>query len=148
MSGAPLNRAQIAGLIPHAGAMCLLQAVEHWSAARIGCVATSHRDPHNPLRRGALLPALAGLEYGAQAMAVHGALTGAVARRPRMGVIASVRALEWTRDRLDDIADDLVVEAERLAGEDAQVLYAIAVRARGAVLLRGRIAALLQAELS
>ena len=39
-----LTRAKIAGLIPHAGAMCLLDGVVQWDANRISCVSRSYRD--------------------------------------------------------------------------------------------------------
>ena len=72
------DRAWIERHIPHKGSMCLLDGVTQWSEAEIVCHATSHRDPGNPLRsvdrdvNG--LGITAGIEYAAQAMAVHGAI--------------------------------------------------------------------------
>ncbi|WP_309246593.1 hypothetical protein [Ramlibacter montanisoli] len=43
-----LDHAAIAGLIPHAGRMCLLARVDAWDAQRIRCSATSHRESDNP----------------------------------------------------------------------------------------------------
>ncbi len=54
--------------------MCLLDAVRDWSAEAITCTATSHTDPANPLRADGRLGAANGIEYAAQAMAIHGAL--------------------------------------------------------------------------
>ncbi len=45
-----MTKAEIAGLIPHAGAMCLLDGVLEWDEQRVRCVAHSHRDAANPLR--------------------------------------------------------------------------------------------------
>jgi len=42
MIGLP-NKAGIAALIPHAGPMCLLDAVLAWDMTTIACVASSHR---------------------------------------------------------------------------------------------------------
>ena len=60
--------------------MCLLDAVLDWDDARITCRATSHADPANPLRADGRLGAANGIEYAAQAMAVHGALLAKLAR--------------------------------------------------------------------
>ena len=80
-----LNKTEIAALIPHSGAMCLLDEVASWDATHIRCVARTHRDPQNPLRNGVRVPVLCGIEYAAQAMAVHDGLSGAVQERPRSG---------------------------------------------------------------
>ena len=40
----------ISRLIPHRGAMCLLDRVENWDKDHIVCRTTSHRRPDNPLR--------------------------------------------------------------------------------------------------
>jgi predicted hotdog family 3-hydroxylacyl-ACP dehydratase len=59
--------------------MCLLDDVLSWDASRIRCRSASHRTPDNPLRAHGRLGAACGIEYAAQAMAVHGALVGASA---------------------------------------------------------------------
>ena len=69
-----LDRAWIAAHIPHQGSMCLLDAVREWSGEAITCTASSHTDPANPLRADGRLGAANGIEYAAQAMAIHGAL--------------------------------------------------------------------------
>ncbi|MCY7388737.1 MAG: 3-hydroxylacyl-ACP dehydratase, partial [Burkholderiales bacterium] len=66
-----LDHAAIAARVPHTGRMCLLDRVLQWDAHAIRCSATSHRDPDNPLREAGGLAMLAGIEYAAQAAAVH-----------------------------------------------------------------------------
>ena len=117
-----LGKAEIAAMIPHAGRMCLLDEVERWSEAAIRCISRSHRDADNPLRAGAELPALCGIEYAAQAMAVHGRLSAAVGERPRAGYSGSVGDVVCRVRRLDELEHDLVIEADRLAGDGARVL--------------------------
>ncbi|HLZ64834.1 MAG TPA: hypothetical protein VKQ29_01325, partial [Aliidongia sp.] len=112
-----IDRRRIEALIPHAGTMCLIEQVTGWDDRSIRCRAISHRDPGNPLVVEGRLGAAAGVEYAAQAMALHGGLTGTVGARPAAGYLASLRALVLQVDRLDDLAGDLVIEAERLAGE-------------------------------
>lgn len=141
-----IGRTEIAALIPHAGCMCLLDAVTRWDAAAIACVATSHRDPGNPLRADGHLGAACGVEYAAQAMALHGALSGAIDGRPRRGYLVSLRGLQLHRARLDDLAGELVIDAVRQAGEAAHVLYAFTVSHAGAALVAGRAAVVLDAR--
>ena len=66
-----LSKAALCRLIPHQGTMCLLDTVERWDDTSITCTTASHRDATNPLRRDNQLEAICGLEYAAQAMAVH-----------------------------------------------------------------------------
>lgn len=142
----PLDRDWIAAHIPHQGDMCLLERVEEWDEQRIRCIASSHRAHDNPLRAHGRLAAACGIEYAAQAMAVHGALTAQQQSRPRVGFLASVRGVTLHVGRLDDIAMDLQVEAERFSGDGNNVLYDFAVRAEGRTLLEGRAAVIINAE--
>ncbi|HEX5802892.1 MAG TPA: hotdog family protein [Azospira sp.] len=140
------DRDWIAAHIPHAGTMCLLDAVLDWSPEAIRCRAGSHRAGDNPLRADGRLGAAAGIEYAAQAMAVHGALLAGSSDRPRQGYLASVRGVDFYADRLDDLAGDLEIEAERLSGDGNNVLYQFAVRGDGRLLLAGRAAVILDSE--
>ena len=65
---------RIDALVPQQGAMCLLDEVVSFDDRSVVCRTSSHLAPGNPLRCDGRLPAIAGIEYGAQAMAVHGAL--------------------------------------------------------------------------
>lgn len=141
-----IDRAWIAARIPHQGLMCLLDAVESWDEQQIVCRATSHALPDNPLRAGGSLGVANAIEYAAQAMAVHGALITGDGKPPRQGYLASVRCVAFNVDRLDDVEGDLDIAAERLAGDDDNILYHFEVRADGRVLLAGRAAVILNAE--
>lgn len=141
-----LERAWICQRIPHRGRMCLLDAVTAWSDTAIACRAASHRDPENPLREGGRLGAAAGIEYAAQAMAVHGALLAGVEAKPAHGYLASVRGVTLHVPRLDDLEGDLEIAAQRLSGDASMVLYAFAVDHRGRRLIEGRAAVMLDAQ--
>lgn len=138
-----VTRAEIAGLIPHAGAMCLLDGVVQWDAGRIRCVSRSHRDAGNPLRAGGRLPAVCGIEYAAQAMAVHGGLAGKIGGKPRAGYLASLRDVACTRARLDDLEGDLIVEAEQVMGNGTSVIYRFTLWVGEVQVLSGRAAVVL-----
>jgi len=85
-------------MIPHAGAMHLLDGVLFWDADRIRCLSRSHRDRQNPLRMDGRLSALGGIEYAAQPWRTRRA-GGNVASRPRMGYLASLREVSCSRAR-------------------------------------------------
>ena len=127
--------------------MCLLDSVLDWDADFIRCEATSHRSADNPLRAHGRLAAVCGVEYAAQAMAVHGAVLQQDAQRPRTGSLASVRKLVLEVERLDDIDGPLAIEAHRVSGEGANVLYTFEVSSGGKRLLSGRAAVILDVAL-
>lgn len=141
-----LGRAKIQALIPHSGDMCLLYGVTHWDATHITCVAQSHRSEHNPLAHHGKLHALSGIEFAAQAMAVHGGLTGAVRQRPRAGMLVSARDVETRVKYLSDYAEDLQVEAEQLMAAGSSVTYSFRISAGAQELLSGRAMVVLDAE--
>lgn len=138
-----MTRAEIAGLIPHAGAMCLLDGVVQWDARRILCMSRSHRDADNPLRTDGRLSAVCGVEYAAQTMAVHGGLTGKIGGKSRTGYLASLRDVVCRRSRLDDLAGDLIVEAEQLTGDGERGIYRFTLRVGEVEVLSGRAAVVL-----
>lgn len=153
----PLNRAWIASHIPHHGRMCLLDAVLDWNSERITVRTASHRDADNPLRARGRLGIACGIEYAAQAMAVHGALTaGALADSPGAGaavtagatpaggMLAGVRGVRFHALFLDDVPGDLECEALRVAGDSVSALYEFAVKSDARCLLTGRATVLLR----
>ena len=127
--------------------MCLLDCVEEWDELRIQCRASSHRAADNPLRANNRLGAACGIEYAAQAMAVHGALlTPPDSGSARVGYLVSVRGTQLHVPRLDDIAADLLVEASCITRSENNILYQFSVSAAGVLLLEGRAAVVLDAE--
>ena len=136
-----IGRDEIAALIPHAGRMCLLESVESWSESQIHCRTSSHRDPENPLRRDGALAAVHLVEYGAQAMAVHGGLLErAKGNSARPGLLVAVRDLTLEVARLDSIEAPLLVHAKRLVANTGGWLYSFEVEANGRKLASGRVA--------
>jgi len=123
-----IGKAALCRLIPHHGTMCLLNAVEQWDDTSILCTTASHRDATNPLRRDNRLEAICGLEYAAQAMAVHvGLLDQGKGRRLTVGYLGAVKNLMLQATRLDDVKGDLTVQATRLVGEVNCFIYAFRV---------------------
>lgn len=147
-----LQHDEIARRIPHQGSMCLLDRVTGWNSRQISCEASSHRSLRNPLRAYGRLGASCGIEYAAQAMAVHGALIAearadvdATALGPQIGYLVSIRGVALHVERLDTLRDVLTIHAEHLSGDASTILYSFTIHAGPALLLSGRAAVVLNA---
>jgi len=140
-----LDRSWIERNIPHHGRMCLLDEVSHWDAQHIRCRSSTHRVPNNPLRSHGRLGVACGIEYAAQAMAVHGALASESARS-EVGFLAGLRDVCLHVARLDDIESDLVCDATLIAGDRGSALYEFAVTSAGRLLLSGRATVVFDAK--
>jgi predicted hotdog family 3-hydroxylacyl-ACP dehydratase len=132
--------------------MCLLDEVVTWNPVRVQCRSSTHHDMTNPLRARGHLSAVCGIEYAAQAMAVHGALIASrITTSPNgaavTGYLASVRNVTLFADRLDDVESDLIATAELVTGDDHTVLYEFSVSANDRVLLAGRATIVFNAAL-
>lgn len=142
-----LNHAWIENHIPHQGDMCLLDYVEHWDKETIVCRASSHRDIDNPLRAHGQLGIACGIEYAAQAMAVHGALLAPIdSVTPKVGYLVSVRGVTMVVTQLDDVAADLLINASCIMANESNMLYQFSIHADEKLLLEGRAAVVLNAD--
>jgi predicted hotdog family 3-hydroxylacyl-ACP dehydratase len=141
--------ADVAGLLPHTGRMLMIDRVHRWDDAAIVCESARHLDPANPLRRAGGLPAVCGLEFGAQAMAIHGRLVASGSAAPqgaaRFGMIIAANELRWKHDLLDAAGPLLTIRAWRLFGSDNQIVYGFALDGREPDLVCGRASVVLAA---
>lgn len=142
-----LDHDWIAERIPHAGRMCLLDGIVTYDESRIVCRSSAHRSADNPLRNAGRLGAATGVEFAAQAMAVHGAILQPPETTPSVGFLASVRSVQLRVDRLDTIEAPLEIEATRLSGNDTTVLYRFCIEAAGQTLLEGRAAVIVTPDM-
>ncbi len=131
-------------LIPHAGGMCLLDAVVDWDDVHLHARSEGHRDVGHPLRHDGRLHAVHLAEYGAQAAAVHGALRAraAGAGRPRPGMLVALRDVRLALEFIDDLPGALDVHARCLYADEAGTQYAFRIEHDGKVLAEGRCAVL------
>lgn len=141
MNSSPAN---IAELIPHQGAMCLLDSIEQWDDHYIVCVASSHRRLDNPLRDHTGLRSLCAIEYGAQAIAAHAALLGLPSGHGfGVGVLAAVRDIVATVSHLDWIEGKLTIRADVVLLHGNGRIYDVMVRDNGRTLLSGRLSVMI-----
>jgi predicted hotdog family 3-hydroxylacyl-ACP dehydratase len=129
----------LARLIPHQGAMCLLDRVVEWDDTKIKLETHSHRSTHNPLRSNGCLRAIHLCEYGAQAMAVHGALRSRDSGdRPKPGMLVSLRNVKLQCDQIQQLEDRLIVTADCLQATADSLQYTFRVTHRDELLAEGR----------
>jgi predicted hotdog family 3-hydroxylacyl-ACP dehydratase len=130
-------------LIPHRGAMCLIDEIVAWDSENVHARSRSHRSAENPLFCDGRLRAVHLCEYGAQAMAVHGGLVACAAGGiAKPGFLVALRAVELFVDRFDDLPDALDVHAAKLLGDENGWQYAFRIEHAGALLATGRAAVL------
>jgi predicted hotdog family 3-hydroxylacyl-ACP dehydratase len=119
--------------------MCLLESVLTWDEESVRCQTTTHRNTNNPLRSRDQLAVVHALEYGAQAVAIHG---GLLAREKGLrippGYLAAIRNAEFKVQRLDEIESDLIIEAKQLAADGGNLIYHFSIEAEGDIIVSAR----------
>ncbi|WP_426701264.1 phosphotransferase [Rhodanobacter sp. Col0626] len=137
-----LAKTDWAHLIPHAGTMCLLDAVQAWDERTIHATSEGHARADNPLRTSSGLHAVHLAEYGAQAMAVHGALLARARgiETPRPGMLVSLRDVQLCVEYVDHLDGHLDVHAECIYADDGGAQYTFRVEHRSILLASGRAA--------
>jgi predicted hotdog family 3-hydroxylacyl-ACP dehydratase len=137
-----LARSHWAHLIPHAGSMCLLDAVRHFDDSTIHAISSSHLRTDHPLRGIHGLHAMHLAEYGAQATAVHGALLarsrGVETVKP--GRLVSLREFVLNVETLDELSGMLDITAQCLYADESGAQYSFFIEHVGAPLASGRVA--------
>lgn len=125
-----LNKTEICNMLPHAGDMCLLDSVDTWNEEYIVCIAKSHRQPSNPLRNANGLPMSALIEYGAQAMAVHGCLLSQQQGSSlKEGYLVALRDVKLVPGMLSEIDNEIKLKAVRIYAEAGNMIYTLQVHA-------------------
>jgi predicted hotdog family 3-hydroxylacyl-ACP dehydratase len=136
----------ISELLPHRGTARLLERLLHFSDAQILVATATHRSPDNPLLHAGRLASVHLVEYGAQAMALHGALrTIESGGSPRSALLVSVRDFRCSLDYVDQLTFDLEVSARELLSNAASWQYTFEVSHAGVTIASGRVAAMAQA---
>lgn len=132
-----IDRAGIERLVPHAGAMCLLDAVTGWTPASISCTSALPTRDH-PLARNQQVPAIVASEYAAQATAVHGALLED-ANGPRAGMLATLVDVQLAAQTLPMGAGALAIRADLLSRSAAGCMYSFDVATAQGPIASGRL---------
>lgn len=149
--GNVVERAEIERRLPHAGAMCLVDRVDAWSANSIACRAAAPGADH-PLAASPHVPtdappataasidaptlhAVATVEYAAQAVALHASLVDE-ATSPRAGMLAKLSEVNLSSRA---VQGDLVIQAWLVARSDAGCMYSFDVHDAHGACSSGRL---------
>lgn len=120
-----LTPQEICQLMPHEGAMCLIETLLHWDEEHLVCSTGTHVSIENPLRHHDRLSIIHAAEYGAQVMALHGGLLAKQSgKSPVAGFLVSLRGVKFYRQRLDDTEFPLQITARKLLADGGNLLYA------------------------
>jgi len=127
-------------LIPHSGSMCLLNKITSWDENSICCEANDIHTATHPLRHRGKFTALAMLELGAQAMAVHGGVLARKESKPvKPGYLAAIRNARFHLTIADATeTKPLLIEATRLHGDERGQLYEFSIHQDSKLLLTAR----------
>lgn len=140
MTNAGWPREEWQHLLPHAGAMCLLERVLAWDEQGLRAHGGDPAAAAHPLRGPAGLHAVHLIEYGAQAMALHAALQAqARGEAPRhSGLLVSLRDVTL---RVEFVGQGrLDVQTSCLYADASGAQYAFSVSQAGRELADGRAA--------
>jgi predicted hotdog family 3-hydroxylacyl-ACP dehydratase len=120
--------------------MFLIDEVITWDRDSISAIATSHRNPANPLRHQGHLPGHAMIEYGAQTAGIHGGLLNRELfpdAPAQMGYLAVVSNLAWKVAEVDRLPGDLTIFARRFAVTPGGRAYHVRIEHRDEEIMSG-----------
>ena len=141
MSLAICEESEIRALLLHAERMVLWQSVMAWDDSTVQCRTQTHTDPLNPLRLADSLSSLHLGEYGAQMMAIHGALLARKKDGGKLapGVLTSLRDFEMQVPRIDNISAPLIGSARILLSSASGSIYEFEICANDQRIASGRV---------
>ncbi|MCK4707613.1 MAG: 3-hydroxylacyl-ACP dehydratase [Gammaproteobacteria bacterium] len=120
--------------------MCLLDSVDSWDELRINCLTDSHHLPDNPLRDTTRLASVNAIEYGAQAVAIHGRLISDESDLvSRSGFLVQIKNLDFQDCDLSMLSGALNVQAEQIHCDSSSMLYTITIKHDQQQIMSGRI---------
>lgn len=139
-----IGREEILKHVPHAGRMCLIDEVASWDAGGIVCSARNHTRTDHPLRRFSHISSLHLIEYGAQAMAIHGALLEhECGSKPQPGMLVAVRAFTATVANLETLDGPLEIHARPELARSGALIYAFRCVHGSTTIASGRVTVML-----
>lgn len=133
-----IDKNEIRKRIPHAGDMCLIESVTQWDQDSITCLSGTHTDTSNPLRNKNKLPVSALIEYGAQAMAIHGSLLNENFDEAQGGYLAALKNIHFSDVSLSNIREEIIIFANKIYSDGKNMIYDFSVSDSENELVSGR----------
>jgi predicted hotdog family 3-hydroxylacyl-ACP dehydratase len=145
MANLPLNRQDVEKCLPHKAAMVLLEKVRHCNSDTLECETTTHLQEDHPLRIEGQLSIFTGIEYAAQAMALHSFLNADYEGKAKTGFVAVTSRVKPYFDFLDQVQDTLNISVALVDASGGGSLYefCISYGADKAAVLDGKLLVML-----
>ena len=135
-----LNHHEIEQRLPHSGNMSLLHEVIQADDNSLMALANSHLEIDNPLRLDGKIATVNGIEYAAQAMALHVSLLSDMhSDTAQTGYLATVRNIEIKVPQLPEKNVPLVIKVERLMANENGFTYHFHISCEQQFLISGKI---------
>lgn len=134
-----IQRQQIAQLIPHGEAMCLLDQITDWDEHQLNATTASHRREDNPLIENGRMDTVTLVEYGAQAAAVHAALQQSGLGAARPAYLGAIKKLHLFSQIIDTSVAELQIRTQCIFNDNNGAIYDISANAHEINLMAGRI---------
>lgn len=143
-----VSHEKICNMIPHSGSMCLIDSVESWDEDTISCLTHSHHLDDNPLRARDQLSVVNAIEYGAQTMAIHGALLTNRGNKPLPpGYLAAARDIKFgTCQNLDRLDQPLIINSKRMLSSGGNLMYSFEILCDDELIISARLTVAAQTD--
>lgn len=123
MANMPANKQEVASCLPHKGPMVLLENVLHCTEEGLECETRTHLQVEHPLSIEGQLSIFVGVEYAAQAMALHKSLNAVGDGKVRSGFVAVTSNVTPYLDFLNQASGALNVVVNMLDSSGGGSLY-------------------------
>ena len=141
----PIDQQAIGKILPHAGSMILLEQITSASADTLYASTQSHLDKSNPLLLNKQLNSINGIEYAAQAMAIHAHLIAdTTQKQPQSGYLATVRNTTIDHPYLSQSKSELIIKVIRIMADQKGFSYNFQIYDNEQSYISGRITIILQ----
>ncbi|MHA1539397.1 MAG: hypothetical protein ACTSXQ_02860 [Alphaproteobacteria bacterium] len=137
-----LNKEKLRHLIPHDGTMLLIDKVLSFDAENLVACTQTHLDLKNPLLKEGRLRAVCGIEYGAQAIALHRSL--ADKKEQKEGYLISVRGIKLYVEEINNVEKDLQITVKSVLKGSDNSIYHFAIRTENQLLIEGNATVLIK----
>jgi len=137
-----LNSQEIEQRLPHAGKMSLLDKVTYADRLTLSASAVSHLSSDNPLRFNHKLSSINGIEYAAQAMAIHGFLLSELKQTEastKTGYIATIRNIDIFTPFFPETESVIKIEVKQLMSDTNGFTYQFHISDGKKTLISGKI---------
>ncbi|MEX2489984.1 MAG: hypothetical protein WD356_10720 [Pseudomonadales bacterium] len=129
---------EISTLIPHGPGMSLIDEIVDWDQQTLAARTMSHTAPDNPLRGQKGLHCIHLVEYAAQCMALHAALT-AVLHATQPMVVGALRNIHLPDVNLDTLTSPLLIQVDIAMTGKSGAIYNFSVGHQGTSTGSGRV---------